>query len=140
MVSDRTPSRSESWLRITKSGLIPTWLPCWRSMSAQKEWKVVSKALSRQSGTSASTRWRISAAALLVKVSPSTRKRLPGESRISLATLIVRTRVFPEPGPARTRRGPSFHSTARRWFALRLSGQESCLNLRSCDRCLNHRL
>ena len=76
-------------------------------------------ARSARSPRRSSTRSRISVAALFVNV--SARTDALSFSSSSRATRSVKTPVLPEPGPASTSRGPSFHPTARRWFSLRFS-------------------
>ena len=61
--------------------------------------------------------WRISFAALFVKVSARMfHGMMPFSSRY--ATLYVSTRVFPEPAPAITSDGPSQYSTAALWLSF----------------------
>src|SRR3990172_6674929 len=81
-----------------------------RRILTQMEWKVPIqrdfKSIFFSSAKRRDTRWRISSAALLVKV---TAKILCGgtfSSVTKLAILWVKTLVLPEPGPAITRDGP----------------------------------
>ncbi len=72
----------------------------------------------RELGTRASIRSRISPAALLVKVRARILSlEIPVERR--WATRRVITRVLPEPAPASTKSGPSTWLTASRWAAVK---------------------
>ena len=73
-----------------------------------------------------SSRSRISAAALLVKVIARISVGFTPCARIRCATRCVRTRVLPDPAPATTRSGPSTWSTASRWAGLRPARSSSC--------------
>ena len=83
-------------------------------MRPQALWKVISQIRRATSPSMPSTRERISAAALFVKVIAriSLGSAPPAETRWE--TRWVSTRVFPEPAPATTSRGPSVCSTASR--------------------------
>ena len=67
--------------------------------------------------------------ALADRVAGYFRPRLPRHAN-PIEMRVVRTRVFPEPAPARTRIGPSTCSTASRWPGFRLRVQ-SCSSVRS---------
>ena len=83
-------------------------------MRAQAEWKVITHMARVARPTSSSTRSRISWAALLVKVMAriSSARAWPVRSRYAIRW--VRTRVLPEPAPARMSSGPSPWVTASR--------------------------
>ena len=76
-------------------------------MRTQVEWKVLTQMLSAPKPTSWSTLSLISPAALLVNVMASIFHGFTCFSSIRYATLWVSTLVFPEPAPAKIRRGPS---------------------------------
>src|SRR5918997_151733 len=88
-------------------------------MRAQAEWNVMTHIARARFPTSASTRSRISCAALLVnvmaRISPG--RACPVPTRWAIRC--VSTRVLPEPAPARMSRGPSPCSTASRWGSFR---------------------
>src|SRR3954452_6279626 len=90
-------------------------------MRTQAEWKVLTHIFFATGPTSASTRWRISSAALLVKVMARMRKGLTPSSLIRWAMRCVSTRVFPDPAPATTSRGPWPCTTASSWSGFRPS-------------------
>src|SRR5215207_6373105 len=94
-------------------------------MRAQAEWNVMTHIARARLPTSASTRSRISWAALLVnviaRISPGAACPVPTRWAIRW----VRTRVLPEPAPARISSGPSPCSTAWRWGSLRPSSRAS---------------
>src|SRR3954469_5355348 len=90
-------------------------------MRTQAEWKVLTHIFFATGPTSASTRWRISSAALLVKVMARMRKGPTPSSLIRWAMRWVSTRVFPEPAPATTSSGPSPCTTASSWSGFRPS-------------------
>ncbi len=69
----------------------------------------------------ASTRPRISAAALLVKVTARIDQGEAFSTASSQAMRRVSTRVLPLPAPASTRKGPGGAVTAARWGSLRSS-------------------
>ncbi len=75
--------------------------------------------------TSSSTRSRISAAALLVKVIARIEPGWALRSAISQAIRRVSTRVLPEPAPATTSSGGPACTTAWRWGSLRPSSSSS---------------
>ena len=83
-------------------------------MRAQAEWKVITHIARARPPTSASTRSRISFAALLVKVIAriSLGRAWPVPTRCAMRW--VSTRVLPEPAPARISSGPSPCTTASR--------------------------
>ena len=77
-----------------------------------KEWKVVSNARSFVSGTSLKRRSRISAATFQVNVKHRMRKDSFFPCSTNRATRAVNVAVLPDPGPAKTSNGPSFHCAA----------------------------
>src|SRR5437899_2043813 len=77
--------------------------------------------------SSASTRARISSAALLVKVTASTSSGRACPSPTRYAMRLVMTRVFPEPAPARISSGPLICRTASRCSGLSVS--RNCMGL-----------
>ena len=81
---------------------------------APTEWNVPSHGIACSEPEKTATRWRISRAALLVKVTAriSWARARPVETMCAIR--VVRTRVLPTPAPARMRTGPSSDSTARR--------------------------
>src|SRR5215813_13846056 len=90
-------------------------------MVAEAEWKVATFSSLDHGPSSFSSRWRISRAALLVKVTARIRHGATRRASTRWATRRVMTRVFPEPAPARTRSGPSPWRTASRCGGLRSS-------------------
>src|SRR3954469_14103730 len=90
-------------------------------MRTQAAWNVLTHILRATGPTRASTRWRISSAALLVKVMARMAKGLTPSSSIRWAMRWVRTLVLPEPAPATTSSGPSPWTTASSWSGLRPS-------------------
>jgi len=103
---------------MAKSGLMPRWTPCCRRTCPQKLWNVPMCARSSSPGTYAATRSFISSAALFVKVSARIRNAFSRPSSSKRAIRQVRTRVFPEPGPARTNMALSLHATASRCISV----------------------
>ena len=89
-----------------------------RNIRTHMAWKVQTHMPRVPSGKMAARRSRISAAALLVKVMARICQGRTPSSAIMWAMRMVRTRVFPEPAPARTSRGPRVVSTASRWAGL----------------------
>src|ERR1035437_1567264 len=90
------------------------------SMGTQNEWKVL-RLGAESSGTSSSnatTRSRISRAALLVKVTASTADGGTWRVVTMCAMRWVMTRVLPLPAPARISKGPSMWLTASLCCAL----------------------
>ena len=84
-----------------------------RRIRAHMEWNVpIHGAPPSPAGTRRSTRSRISFAALLVKVIARISHGATPRFKIRFAMRVVTTRVFPEPGPATIRRGPSPLRTA----------------------------
>ena len=82
-------------------------------MARHRLWNVPIVIASASAGPmSAVTRSRSSRAALLVKVTASSRRGETATSRTRCAMRAVKTRVLPVPGPAATRTGPSVHTTA----------------------------
>ena len=78
---------------------------CWRNIRTQALWNVVTHIERAVGPTKSATRWRISSAALLVKViAKMANGDVPCE--INHAMRWVRTRVLPEPAPATTSSGP----------------------------------
>src|ERR1035437_6551834 len=94
--------------------------PSRRSMRTQNEWNVLRSGAesSGTSSSSATTRSRISRAALLVKVTASTADGGTCREVMMWAMRCVMTRVFPLPAPARISKGPSIWFTASRCCAL----------------------
>ena len=107
------PSESSKML---KSGPTPISFPSLRRIRLQMEWKVPLQGrlwvvICGLEVSSFATRCFISSAALLVKVTSNIFSGfIPWEIR--WAAWWVSTRVFPEPGPAITKAGPSQCSTA----------------------------
>ncbi len=84
------------------------------------EWNVLTTTPRPRPPVKESTRWRISAAALLVKVTARMFQGFtPSDNRWAMRQVI--TRVFPEPAPAKIRSGPSPWVTAWRWGGFRAS-------------------
>jgi hypothetical protein len=83
-------------------------------MRAQAEWNVMTHMPRVLRPRSSSTRSRISCAALLVNVMASSSPARARSVRTSQAMRWVRTRVLPEPAPARISSGPSPWVTASR--------------------------
>ena len=81
-------------------------------MRTQAEWNVLTHIFRATGPTSASTRWRISSAALLVKVMARMANGLTPCSLMRWAMRWVSTRVLPDPAPATTSSGPSVWTTA----------------------------
>src|SRR6056297_994331 len=88
-----------------------------RRIRTQAEWNVDTHIVLTTGPTSAPTRSRISAAALLVNVMA---RIFDGctPSWMSCAMRWVSTRVLPEPAPAITRSGPDGCTTASSWSGL----------------------
>src|SRR5512145_2461502 len=89
-----------------------------RSRRAESAWKVPIQRPDGARPRRRDTRSRISPAALLVKVTAKIRSGGTPSASISRAMRAVRTRVFPDPAPARTRSGPWTCSTASRCAGL----------------------
>ena len=96
--ASRQCARSRRWARPWK---VPTHMPCGFTCS------------------SCSMRWRISAAALLVKVTERIECNDARSTWCSQAMRCTSTRVLPEPAPASTSCRPSGAATAWRWASLR---------------------
>src|ERR1700709_1338235 len=93
-------------------------------MRTHAEWNVLTQIAFATGPTSAATRWRISSAALLVKV--IARIAVGGTpSWMRWAMRWVSTRVLPEPAPATTSSGPPRCTTASSW-----SGFKPCRSVR----------
>src|SRR5216684_4593472 len=90
-------------------------------MRTHAEWNVLTHIFLATGPISASTRWRISSAALLVKVMARMRNGLTPSSVIRWAMRWVRTRVLPYPAPATTSSGPWPCTTASSLSGLRPS-------------------
>jgi hypothetical protein len=99
-------------------------------MRTQAEWKVETHISRARRPTSSSTRSRISAAALLVKVIASTEPGWASRSEISQAIRRVSTRVLPEPAPATTSSGAPAWTTACRCGSLSPSSSVSGSDVR----------
>ena len=93
-------------------------------MRTQALWKVITHIALARAPTSAETRSRISAAALLVKVMASTCPGWTPRAARRWAMRWVSTRVLPEPAPATMSSGPPSWSTASRCCGL--SPTSSC--------------
>ncbi len=105
--------------RIVKLELSPTSSAWRRNMRAAIAWNVPSHTPSAAPPIIASSRSRISRAALLVKVTAS---NSPGNARRVAricASRVVNTRVLPVPAPASTSTGPSTACTARACASFR---------------------
>ena len=89
-------------------------------------------------GTSRSTRSRISFAALLVKVIARISHGATPRFRIRFAMRVVTTRVFPEPGPATIRSGPSPFRAASRCCGFEPVGEGLVALLRRLGQRLLH--
>ena len=94
---------------------IPTFVASRRRIRTQAEWKVMTHIALARGPTSSSTRSRISAAALLVKVIARISPGSASPVRSRWAMRRVSTRVFPEPAPATISSGLPRCSTASRW-------------------------
>src|SRR5439155_17045267 len=88
-------------------------------MRPHAAWKVRIQIRRAVSPSRASSRDRISPAALFVKVIARISFGLIPQAEIRCATRYVRTRVLPEPAPAITSSGPSVCRTASRWAGFR---------------------
>src|SRR3990170_6126268 len=78
----------------------------------------------RESASRPAIRLAISRAALFVNVTAMISPGGMPSSPSRKATRYVRTRVFPDPGPASTRTGPGVMLTAWRWCGLRSSSDD----------------
>jgi len=104
---------------MVKLGFNPTASAWRRRIRAAIEWKVPSHSPSAAWPMSFSSRRRISAAALLVKVTATI---CDGQARRVARMWLSRaisTLVLPVPAPARTSTGPSTASAAMRWTSFR---------------------
>src|SRR5438132_7086168 len=90
-------------------------------MRTHAAWNVETHILRATGPTSAATRLFISSAALLVNVMARISNGETPRSLIRYATRWVSTRVFPEPAPATSSRGPPGWVTASRWTGFRCS-------------------
>ncbi len=90
-------------------------------MRPQAAWKVITQQARAGGPTRSSTRSRISAAALFVKVIARISGGFAPTAASRWAMRRVRTRVLPEPAPAITSSGPSVVSTASRCAGFRSS-------------------
>src|SRR6478672_2893398 len=88
-------------------------------MRPQAAWNVITHAARAGGPTRRSTRSRIAAAALFVKVIARISGGFAPAAASRCAMRRVSTRVFPEPAPAITSTGPSVVRTASRWAGLR---------------------
>src|ERR1700737_3886459 len=86
-----------------------------RRIRAPAAWNVATQSRSASGPTSFSTRSRSSPAALFVKVTARISGARARRSRRRCAMRWVRTRVFPEPAPARMSSGPSPWRTPPGW-------------------------
>src|SRR3954470_1491189 len=84
--------------------------------------------------TSCATRWRISFAALFVKVMARISPGAAWSVSTRYAIRCVRTRVLPLPAPASTRSGPRSCRTASRWGSFRPSRRRDCAVVVATDR------
>ena len=84
----------------------PIWSASRRRMRTQAAWNVLTHIFCATGPTSEATRWRISSAALLVKVMARMRIGLTSCSPIRWAIRCVSTLVLPEPAPATTKQRP----------------------------------
>src|SRR6478735_1477890 len=100
---------------------MPTLAASRRRMRTQAEWKVMTHMARARGPTSAATRSRISAAALLVKVMARICPGWAPRSPSSHAMRWVSTRVLPEPAPATMSSGLPSWTTASRCCGLRPS-------------------
>ena len=85
-----------------------------RRMRTHMLWNVETHMPRVRGPTKPCRRSRISAAALLVNVMARISHGATSRSSRMWAMRYVSTRVLPEPAPAKTRSGPSVHSTAAR--------------------------
>ena len=85
-----------------------------RSMRTHMLWKVDTHMPRLRGPTRPCRRSRISAAALLVNVMAKISHGATFKSSRMCAMRYVSTRVLPDPAPAKTKSGPSVHSTAAR--------------------------
>src|SRR5713101_7049431 len=109
---------------MVNDDLYPSRLASRRRMRTQAEWKVEIHMRCATGPTSATTRCRISSAALLVKVMARISNGETPCSALSQATRRVRTRVFPEPAPATTSNGPPGWVTAATCTGFRSASRE----------------
>src|SRR4051794_39379616 len=116
MVKLDLKSKAPPWLKAVISR---------RRMRTHAEWKVLTHMMRARPPTSSSTRSRISAAALLVKVIARIEPGCTLRSEINQAIRRVSTRVLPDPAPATTRSGAPSWTTARRCGSLRPASSSS---------------
>ena len=113
---------------MTKEAGSPAWLERSRRMRTHVEWKVEMSGGRIPAGrTSASTRCRISPAALFVKVTAMTERGFTPSTPRRYAMRWAMTRVLPLPAPARTSTGPLVVVTASRWGAFRGPSRDSAV-------------
>src|SRR6186713_1847298 len=106
----------------------PAWTERSRRMRTQVEWNVEMSGGRIPAGrTSASTRCRISAAALFVNVTAMTERGFTPSTPRRYAMRWAMTRVLPLPAPARTSTGPLVVVTASRWGAFRGRSSDSAV-------------
>ena len=103
----------------------PKCLASRRRMRTHAEWKVDTVISRARPPTSAATRSRISAAALLVKVIARIEPGCALRAEIVQAIRRVSTRVLPDPAPATTSSGRPSCTTAARWDSLSPSSSVS---------------
>src|SRR6516164_6420997 len=104
---------------MLKDDRYPSRVASRRRIRTHAEWKVETHIRSATGPTSRATRWRISSAALLVKVMARISNGEIPCSAISQAIRCVRTLVLPEPAPATTSNGPPGWVTASACTGLR---------------------
>src|SRR3990172_8737108 len=106
---------------MTKSRESPMAGASRRRSLAHSEWNVDTHRRLQSEPRSASTRVRISSAALLVNVTASTSLVCAWPSPMRYAMRLAITRVLPDPAPARINRGPLVCRTAWRCSGFRVS-------------------
>src|SRR6516164_896706 len=104
---------------MLKDDRYPSRVASRRRIRTHAEWKVETHIRSATGPTSRATRWRISSAALLVKVMARISNGEIPCSAISQAIRWVRTLVLPDPAPATTSKGPPGWVTASACTGLR---------------------
>src|SRR6266571_4270293 len=120
-------ARVSSSSKITKLEAMPMRSASRRSTRTAVAWNVPTHIFLAPSPTSASTRDRISRAALLVNVTASSRSGHTRLVAMRWAMRTVSTRVLPLPAPAKIRSGPSPCVTASCWGSLRPARRDSTL-------------
>src|SRR5579859_5075837 len=118
-------ARVSSSSKMTKLDGMPMRPASRRRIRTAVAWNVPTHIFEARSPTSASTRERISRAALLVNVTASRRSGQTRRVAMRWAIRTVSTRVLPLPAPAKIRRGPSPCVTASFCCGLRCPSRAS---------------